>query len=91
MKEIEHIKSEVEKAVNAYFEQEATANEEPGMFGKITGKLRSSKDVLETVGQRAVDILNQYHQDLTEEQTEELINYTRELLPTAYKKWFLNN
>ncbi|MEM6734683.1 MAG: hypothetical protein AAF620_01315 [Bacteroidota bacterium] len=91
MKEIEDIKSEVEAAVNTYFESEAKAVEESGMFGKITGKLRASKEILETVGQRSIDILNKYHEDLTEDQVEDLLSFTRELLPTAYKRWFLNN
>jgi len=90
-KSVEEIKAEIKQEVTNYFKNEAIANEEPGMFGKLTGKLRASKEILETAGQIAVDIANQYHEELSEKQTQELKMFMKELLPSSYKEWFLND
>ncbi|MBL6446010.1 hypothetical protein JMN32_06800 [Fulvivirga sp. 29W222] len=87
MKSLEEIKSEIKQEVTTYFKHAARVNAEPGIFGKITGKLRASKEILETAGQIAVDVANQYHEELTEEQTDDLKKFMKELLPSAYKEW----
>jgi hypothetical protein len=90
MNSLENIKSEIENKVNYYFENETRTNREPGMFGELTGKLRASKDILENAGHIAIEVANKYHEDLDDDQVEELKQFIKNLLPSAYKEWFLS-